>query len=162
MTPKAITLLLKEATEAFTVIEGKPLDDDILTIRKTLLPLLMDIPFNLVGGIHSLTGLITETAVYKSNHGNTAFVRPTRLSLYDATILDDATTVARVKQETAHKALVDDYASYKAAERGVSQFLREVVDNLWINDLKDANTFYSKISSITDSRLCCLRCETEE
>ena len=31
MTPEAITLLLKEATEAFTVIEGNPLDDDILT-----------------------------------------------------------------------------------------------------------------------------------
>ena len=61
MTPEAITLLLKEATEAFTVIEGKPLDDDILDIRETLLPLLMDIPFDLVGGIHSLTGLITET-----------------------------------------------------------------------------------------------------
>ena len=129
MTPKAITLLLKEATEAFTVIKGKPSDDDILTIQETLLPLLMDIPFNLVGGLHSLTGLITETAAYEANHGNTAFVRPTRLPLYNATIPDDATTVARVKQETDHKALVDDYASYKAAERGVAQFLREVVDN---------------------------------
>ena len=62
MTPKSITLLLKEATENFTVIDGKPSDADILAIRKTLLPLLMDIPFNLVGRIHSLTGLITETA----------------------------------------------------------------------------------------------------
>ena len=66
MTPKAITLMLKEATEAFTVIEGKPSDDNILTIRKTLLPILMDIPFDLVGGIHSLTGLITETCNVRS------------------------------------------------------------------------------------------------
>ena len=110
MTPKAITLLLKEAAEAFTVIEGTPLDDDILTIRETLLPLLMDIPFNLVGGIHSLTGLLTETARYKADHGNIAFVRPTRLPLYDSSIPEDATTVARVKKETAHKALVDEYA----------------------------------------------------
>ena len=77
MTPKAITLLLKEATEAFTVIKGKPLDDEILTIRETLLPLLMDIPFDLVGRLHSLTGLFTETAAYKADHGNTKFVRPT-------------------------------------------------------------------------------------
>ena len=111
MTPEAITLLLKEATENFTVIDGKPLDEDILAIRKTLLPLLMEIPFDLVGGIHSLTGLITETAAYEADHGNTAFVRPTRLPLYDATIPDNATTVARVKQETAHKSLVKDYAS---------------------------------------------------
>ena len=81
MTPKAITLLLKEVTEAFTVIEGKPSDDNILTIRETLLPLLMDIPFDLVGGVHSLTGLITETATYEADHGNAAFVRPTRLPL---------------------------------------------------------------------------------
>ncbi len=120
MTPKSITLLLKESTEAFTVIKGKPSDDDILAIRETLLPLLMDIPFDLVGGIHSLTGLITETAVYEADHGNTAFVRPTRLPLYNATIPDDATTAERVKQETAHKALVDNYARYKAAERGVA------------------------------------------
>ncbi len=130
MTPEAITLLLKEATEAFTAIDGKPSDDDILAIRETLLPLRMDIPFDLVGGIHSLTGLITETATYEADHGNNAFVRPTRLPLYDSTIPDDATTVARVKKETAHKALVNDYASYKAAERGVAQFLREVVDDL--------------------------------
>ncbi len=80
MTPEAITLLLKEVTEAFTVIEGKPLDEDILTAN-SFLPLLMDIPFNLVGGVHSLTGLITETATYEADHGNAAFVRPTRLPL---------------------------------------------------------------------------------
>ena len=148
MTPEAITLLLKEATEDFTVIEGKPSDDDILAIRETLLPLLMDIPFDLVGGLHSLTGLITETATYEADHGNNAFVRPARLPLYDATIPDDATTVARVKRETAHKALVDDYASYEAAERGVARFLREVVDDLWINDLKDADTFYTKVTAL--------------
>ena len=148
MTPKAITLLLKEATEAFTVIEGKPLDDDILTIRKTLLPLLMDISFDLVGGVHSLTGLITETAMYEAKHGNAAFVRPTRLPLYDSTIPDNATTVQRVKLETAHKALVDNYASYEAAERGVARFLREVVDDLWINDLKNADTFYTKVTAL--------------
>ena len=148
MTPEAITLLLKEATESFTVLEGKPSDDDILSIRETLLPLLMDIPFDLVGGIHSLTGLITETATYEADHGNTAFVRPTHLPLYDSTILDNATTVQRVKLKTAHKALVDDYASYNTAERGVVRFLREVVDNLWINDLKDADTFYTKVTAL--------------
>ena len=50
MTPEAITLLFKEATEDFTVIEGKPTDDKILAIRKSLLPLLMDLPYDLLGG----------------------------------------------------------------------------------------------------------------
>jgi hypothetical protein len=75
-------------------------------------------------------------------------VRPNRLPLYDATIPDNATTVQRVKLKTAHKALVDDYASYKAAERGVARFLREVVDDLWINDLKNADTFYTKVTAL--------------
>jgi hypothetical protein len=127
MTPEAITLFFKEATEAFTVIKGKPSDDDILAIRKTLLPLLMDIPFDLVSGVHSLTGLITETATYAPDQGNKAFVRPACQPLYDSTIPDNATTGARVKRETTHKALVDNYASFEAAERGVARFLREVV-----------------------------------
>ena len=124
MTPEAITLLLKEASEAFTPIEGKPTDDNILAIHENLLPLLMDIPYDLLGGVHSLTGLITEATTYAAEHGNVAFVRPTRLPLYDPNIPDNATTVVQVKLETAHKALVDDYASFEAAERGVARFLR--------------------------------------
>ena len=112
MTPEAITLLFKEATETFTVIERKPSDNTILAIRKTLLPLLMDIPFDLVSGVHSLTGLITKTATYAPDHWNNVFVRPTCQPLYDTTIPENATTVARVKRETAHKAIVNGYASY--------------------------------------------------
>ena len=108
----------------------------------------MDIPFDLVGGVHSLTGLSTETTTYEADHGNVAFMRPTRLPLYDSTIPDNATPVARVKRETAHKALVDYYASYEAAERGVARFLREVVDNLWINNLSNADTFYTKVTAL--------------
>ena len=68
--------------------------------------------------------------MYAAEHGNIAFVRPTRLPLYDANILDNATTVVRVKLENAHQALVDVYASFEAAEHGVARFLREVVNNL--------------------------------
>ena len=125
MTSEAITLLFKEATEAFTLIDGTPTDDDLLAICETLLPLLMDIPYDHLGGVHSLTGLITETTTYAAEHGNFAFVRPLRLPLYNANIPDNATTVVRVKLETAHKALVDDYASFEEAERGVARFLRK-------------------------------------
>jgi hypothetical protein len=146
MTPEAITLLLKEATEAFTPIKGKPTDDNILAIRENLLPLLMDIPYDLRGGVHSLTGLIIEATTYATEHGENTFARPTHLPLYNANIPDNATAVARVKLENAHKALVDDYTSFDAAEGVVAKFLREVVDDLWINDLKDADTFYTKVT----------------
>ncbi len=44
MTPNVITLLFKEAREAFPPIEGKPMGDDLLLIRETLLPILMEVP----------------------------------------------------------------------------------------------------------------------
>ena len=74
-------------------------------------------------------------------------VRPLRLPLYDATIADDATTVVRVRVESAHQAKLNDYASFEAAKHGAAKFLRKVVDEVWYNDLKDANTFYTKVTA---------------
>jgi hypothetical protein len=76
------------------------------------------------------------------------FVCPQRLPLYDDTIANDATTVVRVHSEAAHKSRLDDYASYEAAERGVAKFLRDVVDEIWYNDLEDADLFYTKVTAI--------------
>jgi hypothetical protein len=148
MTPDAITRLFKEAYDTFPPLEGKPTDDDLLAIWEALLPLLMVIPYDQLNGIHSLTAILMEAAKYDAEHGNNTFVRPVRLPLYDKNITDDATTVVRVRAEAAHKARLDDYASYEAAERGVAKFLRDVVDEIWYNDLKDADTFYTKVTAI--------------
>jgi hypothetical protein len=148
MTPDAITLLFKEARDTFPPIEGKPTDDDLLSIRETLLPILMEIPFDLLGGVHSLVGLLTETTRYAADHGGNAFVIPIRLPLYDGSIADDATTVIRIRSEAAHKARLDDYASYEAAERGAAKFLRDSVEEVWYNDLKNSDTFYTKVSAL--------------
>jgi hypothetical protein len=102
MTPDAITLLFKEARDAFPPIEGKPTNNNLLLIRETLLPILMEIPYNQLGGVHSLTGLLTDPARYAANHGTT-FVCPTRLPLYDGSIANNATTVVHVHAESAHK-----------------------------------------------------------
>jgi hypothetical protein len=50
MHPDTIALLFKEAFNVFTPIEGKPTNDDLLATREVLLPILMVIPFNLLGG----------------------------------------------------------------------------------------------------------------
>ena len=77
----------------------------------------MEIPYNQVGGIHSLTAIITDGVRYAADHGgNVFFNRPVCLPLYDASIADNATTVVRVRSEAAHKARLDDYASFEAAE----------------------------------------------
>lgn len=148
MTPDAITLLFKEARDTFPPFEGKPNDDNLLAIRETLLPILMEIPYDQLGGIHSLTAILTDAAMYATDHGGHAFKRPARLPLYDSNIPDDATTVIRVPAESAHKSRLDDYASYEAAERGAAKFLRDTVDEMWYNDLKDADTFYTKVTAL--------------
>jgi hypothetical protein len=148
MTPDAITLLFKEARDTFPPIEGKPSDDDLLSIRETLLPILMEIPYDHLGGVHSLTGILADPAKYAADHGGANFRRPVRLPLYYASIADDVTMVVRVRAEAAHKARLDDYASYEAAERGSAKFLRDTVDEVWFNDLKDVDTFYTKVTAL--------------
>jgi hypothetical protein len=147
MTPNAITLLFKEARDAFPPFERKPTDNNLLSIRETLLPILMEIPYNQLEGVHSLTALLMEPAKYAANHGTT-FVRPVRLPLYDGSIAGNATTVVRVHGESAHKACLDDFASYKAAECGAAKFLRKTINKVLYNGVKDANTFYTKVSAL--------------
>ncbi len=93
MTPDAITLLFKESRDSFPLIEGKPPDEDLLLIWETPLPILMEILYNQLRGIHSLTAILWDTVMYAADHGGNAFKRPIRLPLYDGNIADDATTV---------------------------------------------------------------------
>jgi hypothetical protein len=148
MTPNAITLLFKEARDAFPPLKGKPADNNLLSIQETLLPILMEVPYDPLGGVHSLTAIITDGVRYTAEHGGNSFKRPIRLPHYDGSIKDNATTVVCIRAEAAHKACLDDYASFKAAKRGAAKFLREVVDEVWYNDLKDADTFYTKVTAL--------------
>jgi hypothetical protein len=92
--------------------------------------------------------ILMEAAKYKANHGGAKFVRHSRLPIFDKNIADDATTVVRVCSKATHKSCLDHYASYKAAKHGVAKFLRNVVDKIWYNDLKDAKTFYTKVTAL--------------
>jgi hypothetical protein len=131
MTPDTITLLFKEAHDTSPPIEGKPTDDNLQLIRKKILPILMEIPYNQLRGTHSLVGILMDAARYTADHGSATFVRPLHLSLYDMTIADDATSVVCLCTESAHQAKLKDYTSFEAAKRGAAKFLRKVVDEVW-------------------------------
>ncbi len=148
MMPEAIMLLFKEARDTFPPLEGKPTDDNLMSIRETLLPILMEIPYNQLGGVHSLMAILIDTTRYATNHGGNAFKCPDRLPLYDSSIANNATTVVRVHAESAHKSCLNVYARYEAAKRGTAKFLRETVDKVWYNDLKDTDTFYTKVTAL--------------
>jgi hypothetical protein len=105
----------------------------------------MVIPYDQILGVHSLMAILTEAAKYKAGHGGAKFVRPSHLPLYDKNIADNANTIIQVCAKAAHKSRLDNYASYEAAEHGVTKFLCNVVDKIWYNDLKDHETFYTKV-----------------
>jgi hypothetical protein len=107
----------------------------------------MEIPYDQLGGTHSLVGILTEATRYAANHGGATFVRPLRLPLYNAPIADNATTVICVHAESAHQAKLDNYASFEAAKHGAAKFLCKVIDEVWYNDLKDADTFNTKVTA---------------
>ena len=146
MTPEAITLLFREAREAFPPLEGKPSDDNLTMIRETLLPILMEIPYDQLGGVHSLTAILTDPGRYTADHGGSTFVHPSSLLLYDKNIADNAMTAVQVHREAAHSAQLNNYASYKVVEHGAVKFL--LVDKTWYANLKDADTFYTKLLAI--------------
>jgi hypothetical protein len=148
LTLDAIKLLFKEARAVFPPFKGKPTDNNLLSIRETLLPILMDIPYDQLGGVHSLMALLMDPARYATDHGSTTFIRLVRLPLCNGSIANDATTVVCVHAESAHIARLDNYASYKAAERRAAKFLCKTINKVWYNNLKDANTFYKKVSTL--------------
>jgi hypothetical protein len=57
-------------------------------------------------------------------------------------------TIVRVCTEAAHKSRLVNYASYEAAKCGIAKFLCNVVDKIWYNNLKDAETFYTKVTAL--------------
>jgi hypothetical protein len=144
----AITLLFKEARDTFPPIKGKPSNNDLLLVRETLLPILMEIPFDQLRGVHSLTAILMDPTRHAADHGGATFVRPIHLPLYNSSIANNATRVIRIRAESAHQARLNDYASYKVAERGAPKFLCKTINKVWYNDLKDADTFYTKVTAL--------------
>jgi hypothetical protein len=148
MNAHAITLHFKEAYNIFPPLEGKATNNNLLAIRETLLPLLMDIPYDQLKGVHPLTAILTKAAKYKANLGASKFVRPSHLPLFNRNIANNATTIICVCAKAAHKSCLNNYTSYKVAKHGVAKLLCNVVDKIRYNDLKDAKTFYTKVTAL--------------
>jgi hypothetical protein len=84
-------------------------------------------------------GLLMDPARYAAKNG-APVVRPVRLPLYNGSIVDIATTAVHVHVELAHKARLNDFASYEAAKCWAAKLLCKTVNKVWYNDLKYANT----------------------
>ena len=70
MANKPLYLVPKSHTHTFPPLEGKPTNNNLLGIRRTLLPLLMVNAYDQLGGTHSLVAVLTEATKDKADHGN--------------------------------------------------------------------------------------------
>jgi hypothetical protein len=145
MNADAIIRLFKEAYGTFPPLKGKPTNNNLLAIRETLLPFshghrIRPITGNSFPHGHPHRGCQVQSGPWRCQ------VR--QAPLYNKNNANDAMTVVCVCAKAAHKSHLDYYTSYKAAKCGVAKFLRDIVDKIWYNDLKDAETFYTKVTAL--------------
>ena len=53
----------------------------------------MEIPYNQLGGVHSLMTIVTDPVRYTTNHGGSTFIHSNRLPLYNKNIAKNALTI---------------------------------------------------------------------
>jgi hypothetical protein len=148
MTPKAITSALAAAQALFVPIDGQPSDNNLIRLSDTILLILLKATYDHVNSIHNLWGLVASMDCYL-HHYRTPFLCPaTHPACYDPVINAEASCVDRVCAKTAWAALLQDYKAYKAAERGVKVFIKAIVNNTWICNLRDPKTFYSNVTAL--------------
>ena len=144
---------MKEAAEAFPTLGSRqPEDEEIVSIRETLVPLLLRIPLNSAASSgaqkHNLSGLIQRSSVYTSHRTDGAtFPTYDALEIYPD-IADDAQHATIRKEEAIHKVKLADKGRRLAAEAGASDFIRLVIDETWYRDLQYPDDFYTKVTAM--------------
>ena len=103
MTPEEILEKFAHSLDQFKPIVGKPSDSDPTKLREAVAPLLLHIPYDEMGAVHNLIGLIRQEAPYVARYG-AVFPEPARVGAYDTSIDNDTTAVVRARHEAAHKA----------------------------------------------------------
>ena len=114
MNPEEIVAKFANSLKQFELIDGQPSDTDLTRIREVVAPLLLRIPYDETVYVHNLIGLIRPEAAYITRYG-AAFLEPTRVEAYNATIDDNATAAVRAHTEAAYKAKRADRATYGMA-----------------------------------------------
>ena len=85
MTPEEIVAKFALSLDNFEPIDRQPSDTNLTRILEAVAPLLLQIPYDEMGAIHNLIGLIRPEAAYVSRYGE-AFPEPTTVGSYNATI----------------------------------------------------------------------------
>jgi hypothetical protein len=141
MTPTEVLASFRAAQEIFVTIAGKPSDEDIIRIREVLTPLLLSIPYDESHDDNNLWGIIASKDDYGDRYNQAVFTVPARPPIYPV-VSSDATAPVRAEAEFKNAAKLVDFNVHAAAERGCHEFIKSIVEDTWIAELKHAATFY--------------------
>ena len=75
----------------------------------------------------------------------TAFHRPQKSAIYDASITDNEKALVRSRKEATHKSWIRNFTTYKSAEQETGKFILGVVEDMWVRELKQANMYYTLV-----------------
>jgi hypothetical protein len=143
--PAEVTKLLQDALDTQPTIISQPNDDSLLTFKEKLLDVLQTISYDRADEFHHVIGVMQTEIAYMANHTGIAFPIPKRLGLWDDKVAKDATVVEIKKAKVIHKACSEDYKIWKTADNGCKKLIRAAVEEVYINNLKDATTFFHKV-----------------
>ena len=146
--PADLTLALKKVMEGFTAIVYRPTDNDIIKIRKLLLPVLMKTKYDELTLTHNLSVVIIPTKRYEHIYKKGDYLIPPIIALYDDTIDKDATRTEVHRTEGKHKSKQNDRQLYETSDNACNNFIMEVVDETWYKGLEDPDTFYTNVTAL--------------
>jgi hypothetical protein len=106
---------------------------------------LQTISYNRADGFCHVVGVIQTNSAYTADHNNTVFSIPKRLGLWDDKIAKDPTVVGMKKAKAIHKACSKYYRIWKTAEDCCKKLICAVVEEVYINKLKDGTTIFHKV-----------------
>ena len=138
--PADLTIVIQKATEGFTVIVERPTDNDLIEIRKLLVPVLMKTTYNELTLKHNISGVILPSKRYEQIYKNGAYVIPPVIPLYNENIDKDATRLEINRAKGKHEARRNDRQLYETADNACRSFIMVVVDKTWYKELEDPDT----------------------
>ena len=79
--PADLTLAIQKATEGFTAIVDRPTENDLIEIRKLLVPVLMKTKYDELTLTHNLLGFILPSKRYQQIYKKGAYLIPPIIAL---------------------------------------------------------------------------------
>ncbi len=139
---------LAAAQGLFILINGQTSDNNLVHLSNAILPIFLKATYNCVNGVHNLWGLVASADCYLHHYGAPFICPATRPACYDPAINAKASCVNSVCTETAWAAVLQDFKAYEVAECSIKVFIEALVNDKWIHDLHNPETFYSNVTAL--------------